>query len=77
VESVEDLSLGSADLPPTDGLRYRLAEGARVIVRPSGTEPKLKIYLTATADSKAAGVQLLDAMESDMNAVVRGEQAAK
>jgi phosphomannomutase len=45
VESVEDLALGSADLPPTEGLRYRLAEGARVIVRPSGTEPKLKCYL--------------------------------
>ncbi len=45
VEAVEDLSLGSPDLPPTDGLRYRLAGGARVIVRPSGTEPKIKCYL--------------------------------
>jgi phosphomannomutase len=45
VESFDDLSLGSAELPPTDGLRYHLAEGARVIVRPSGTEPKLKAYL--------------------------------
>jgi phosphomannomutase len=45
VEGVDDLSLGSADLPPTDGLRYALAEHARVIVRPSGTEPKVKCYL--------------------------------
>jgi phosphomannomutase len=45
VERVDDLSLGSADLPPTDGLRYTLADHARVIVRPSGTEPKVKCYL--------------------------------
>ena len=36
---------GQPDLPPTDGLRYHLADGSRVIVRPSGTEPKLKAYL--------------------------------
>lgn len=45
VLSVDDLALGSATLPPTEGLRYTLAEGARVIVRPSGTEPKIKCYL--------------------------------
>lgn len=40
----EDLTRGTDRLPPTDGLRYTL-DGARVIVRPSGTEPKLKCYL--------------------------------
>ncbi|MFI6642106.1 phospho-sugar mutase [Streptomyces sp. NPDC050504] len=44
VVSAEDLAKGTASLPPTDGLRYHL-EGARVIVRPSGTEPKIKCYL--------------------------------
>lgn len=50
VTSAEDLSTGSVEttgLPPTDGLRYRLEGGARVIVRPSGTEPKIKCYLEA------------------------------
>ena len=45
VEYVDDLSEGTGGLPPTEGLRYRLADGARVVVRPSGTEPKLKCYL--------------------------------
>jgi phosphomannomutase len=45
VEQAEDLLEGTDTLPPTDGLRYRLADGGRVVVRPSGTEPKLKGYL--------------------------------
>ncbi|WP_274561601.1 phospho-sugar mutase [Streptomyces spiramyceticus] len=47
VTSSEDLTRGTDRLPPTDGLRYQLdgAVKARVIVRPSGTEPKLKCYL--------------------------------
>jgi len=45
VDSVEDLAEGTDDMPPTEGLRFRLAGGARVVVRPSGTEPKLKGYL--------------------------------
>ncbi|MEU5989018.1 phospho-sugar mutase [Spirillospora sp. NPDC047418] len=45
VESSDDLSRPSGGLPPTDGLRFRLAGGSRVVIRPSGTEPKLKCYL--------------------------------
>jgi phosphomannomutase len=73
VEQVDDLSEG-VQLPPTEGLRYRLSDGARVIVRPSGTEPKLKCYLevvipvagedVAAARAQAAGE--LAAIKADL-----------
>jgi len=44
VIGVEDLLLGER-LPPTDGVVWDLADGSRVVIRPSGTEPKLKAYL--------------------------------
>ncbi len=45
VTSVEDLSTGGAGLPGTPGVRLRCGEQIRVVIRPSGTEPKLKAYL--------------------------------
>ena len=47
VAQLDDLARGDGGLPPTDGLRFFLADRSRVIVRPSGTEPKVKVYLEA------------------------------
>ncbi len=77
VEVTEDLSDGVGGLPPTDGLRYRLASGARVIVRPSGTEPKIKCYLEVVVPvdpedgvdaARIAAAGRLDAIGSDIKA---------
>jgi phosphomannomutase len=74
VTSVDDLSLGADGLPPTEGLRYRTAAGGRVIVRPSGTEPKLKCYLetVVTTDgglprAKETAKKLLAALRTDLS----------
>ncbi len=77
VERVDDLTEGGGGLPPTEGLRYRLAEHARVVVRPSGTEPKLKCYLEVVVPVEAeepggvdaariVAVQRLDAIRQDL-----------
>jgi phosphomannomutase len=55
VGAFEDLASGLDGLPPTDGIRLRLAHGTRVIVRPSGTEPKLKCYLEVVVPVRSEG----------------------
>lgn len=49
VEGVDDYLLGVDGFGPNDILRLRLAGGGRIVVRPSGTEPKLKCYLDASS----------------------------
>ncbi|MEV6755896.1 phospho-sugar mutase [Streptomyces sp. NPDC051214] len=76
VTKAEDLTQGTDTLPPTDGLRYTL-DGARVIVRPSGTEPKLKCYLEVVVPvpakdglptARTEATELLAAIKRDLSA---------
>jgi phosphomannomutase len=54
VSTIEDLSDGFDGLPPSDVLRILLEDGSRVMVRPSGTEPKLKAYIDASSTDGTA-----------------------
>ncbi|NHA66725.1 phospho-sugar mutase [Phycicoccus flavus] len=79
VERADDLARGEGGLPPTDGLRYHLADGSRVVVRPSGTEPKLKVYLEVVepvtgddlAAARARAAERLAAVRADLEAATR------
>ena len=66
----EDFNQGSGSLPSTDALRFKLADGRTVIVRPSGTEPKLKCYLQAVSDNEAHSKELLADLEAAMRKVL-------
>jgi phosphomannomutase len=72
VIATDDLEKGVDGLPPTDGLRFTLSD-ARVIIRPSGTEPKLKCYLQVVvpvtgdiADARATAQSELDAVRASV-----------
>ncbi|WP_030779073.1 phospho-sugar mutase [Streptomyces sp. NRRL S-920] len=76
VTRAEDLTRGTDRLPPTDGLRYTL-DGARVIVRPSGTEPKLKCYLEVVVPvSSKADLPAARAKATDMLATIKRDLSA-
>jgi phosphomannomutase len=66
----EDMNQGSGSLPATDAVRFKLSDGRTVIVRPSGTEPKLKCYLQAVSDSEADSKKLLADLEAAMRQVL-------
>jgi phosphomannomutase len=66
----EDMNKGSGSLPATDALRFKLQDGRTVIVRPSGTEAKLKCYLQAVSDNEAQSQKLLAELEAAMRQVL-------
>lgn len=66
VESIDDLEKPSNNLPPTDGLRIWLAGGIRIIIRPSGTEAKMKCYVEVIAPDSASAQIVLDELRSPL-----------
>jgi phosphomannomutase len=66
VSSIDDLAAPKDGLPPTDGLRIWLDGGIRIIIRPSGTEAKLKCYIEVITKNAESAQILLDQLRSPL-----------
>ena len=66
VLAMEDLSKPNNSLPPTDGLRFTLEQNIRIIIRPSGTEPKIKCYIEIVDPEKTIALSLLEQLRPSL-----------
>ncbi len=66
VESIDDLAAPTDGLPPTDGVRLWLSGGVRIIIRPSGTEAKLKCYIEVITPDKLSAERELSALRAPL-----------
>ena len=71
VERVLDYSAGLDGLPKADVLKFYLDGGTTLVVRPSGTEPKLKLYLSVTAKDEAEAARIEQAILNDAEVYFR------
>lgn len=71
VLSIDDLSMPKDDLPPTDGLRLWLEQEIRIIIRPSGTEAKVKCYVEViTRQGALAAEKILSELRDPLKAIL-------
>jgi phosphomannomutase len=70
VLEVTDFIDGLEGFPPSDILRWDLDAGSRVIVRPSGTEPKVKVYIDTVADTSAEAAALVERLSDAVRPLV-------
>ena len=68
VESIDDLAAPADGLPPTDGLRLWLSGGVRIIIRPSGTEAKLKCYIEVITPDQQSAEKELNSLRAPLKA---------
>ena len=57
--------------PPSDVLKYTLADGSWIAVRPSGTEPKIKFYIAVVGESNEESQSKIANIEAEINAFVK------
>lgn len=66
-----DYERDETGLPSSNVLEFNLEDGSGFVVRPSGTEPKLKIYLSARGASPEDSARIIDAMKEELSQLVK------
>lgn len=71
VTGFDDLEMPKDELPPTNGVRVWLSGNYRVIVRPSGTEPKIKCYIEVISESAESAAPIIARIEDEFRALLK------
>ncbi len=72
VEGVKDYGAGVGDLPRSNVLEFNMENDVNVLVRPSGTEPKIKMYYLVKGESEEAGDRITASLEAYFTEVCKG-----
>ena len=70
IVTVYDYEKGVEDLPKSDVLKFVFADGSWIAIRPSGTEPKIKVYYSVRGNNKDEATSVLEARRSIINAII-------
>ncbi|CEL90376.1 phospho-sugar mutase [Streptococcus sanguinis] len=69
--TASDGTVTALTTPPSDVLKYTLADGSWIAVRPSGTEPKIKFYIAVVGESNEDAQAKIAAIEAEINAFIK------
>lgn len=69
--TVADGTVTNLTTPPSDVLKYTLADGSWIAVRPSGTEPKIKFYIAVVGETNEESQAKIANIEAEINAFVK------
>ena len=72
IDTVYDYTVGIGDLPKADVLKFVFADSSWIAIRPSGTEPKIKVYYSVRGTDKDDASKVLEARRAIINNLIEG-----